>query len=303
MQQSMTILSFLKDHQALIGLPILALLLAWLCKSGRLRRAFVLPPPVPNNLTGTHLLLILAAFFGVMPLVSVTFKALSLAPPAAATAPAETEPATSQPVPSPDQEAATLAAQAGGEIILLAVMLNLARATFAGGLAGFGLRTDRLGRNLFWAIAGYLAFWPICTAIAAGATEVLKVLAPQWKPPEHTVLVFLQEPGESFAWKVLPWVLAGLIAPFFEEVFFRGLLLSWLRKTSGSTWLAIVFTGAAFGIIHAPQWHLVPALASLGLLLGYLYARTGSLTLVILFHVVFNLRTLVLVAISGESGT
>jgi membrane protease YdiL (CAAX protease family) len=52
---------------------------------------------------------------------------------------------------------------------------------------------------------------------------------------------------------------------------------------------------------HSPQWHLVPALAVLGLAQGYLYARTQSLTLVILFHVVFNLRTLVLVTIAGQS--
>lgn len=341
MQETLKLLSLLRDPQVLIGLPILVLLLARFRRSGQLRRVFDFPPPVPNNLTGAHLVLVLAAFFGVMSLVSLTFQAMGMAPPAAANvpatqvapaesrpspggqpAPAETEPAAcqgpfetpttqsaattapaaaSQPGANPRQEALALAAQAGGEIVLLAIMLNLARTTFAGGLVGFGLRTDRLGRDLFWAIAGYLAFWPICAAIAAVATEMLSVLAPGWKPPEHTVLVFLQEPGQSVLWSVLPLILAGLIAPLFEEIFFRGLLLSWLRKTSGSTWLAIGFTGAAFGIIHAPQWHLVPALTSLGLLLGYLYARTGSLTLVILFHIVFNLRTLVLVTVFGES--
>jgi membrane protease YdiL (CAAX protease family) len=44
----------------------------------------------------------------------------------------------------------------------------------------------------------------------------------------------------------------------------------------------------------------VPALASLGLFLGYLYARTGSLTLVILFHAIFNLRTLILTAMANQ---
>ena len=145
-------------------------------------------------------------------------------------------------------------------MLVLAVILNLVLSTFEGGLAGFGLRIDRLGRDLFWAFVGYLAFWPICAGIAEGATWLLNTLVPSWTPPQHKVLIFLEEPGLSILWGVLAWTLAGLIAPLFEEILFRGLLLNWLRKASGSTWLAIVVSGLAFGVIHVPQWHLVPAL-------------------------------------------
>jgi membrane protease YdiL (CAAX protease family) len=336
MSQRLTFVNILRDPQVLLGVPILVLLLTRAWASGTLRRAFRLPPPVANSLTGSHLLLILAAFFGVMSVAGLTLQSLGLSSHAPATAPAPppvpdqtssaadtgpaaqtqvSPPAGSEPAPTtvpatqaaPEpplrQKAFSLAAQALGEIALLIGMLYLARDHFAGGLKGFGLRADRLGRDFVGAIVGYLAFWPACVLIATVATVLLQMLAPQWKPPEHSVLLLLEEPGQSLLWSILPLVLAGGIAPLFEEVFFRGLLLSWLRKTTGSAWVAILFTGAAFGIIHAPQWHLVPALASLGLLLGFLYVRTGSLTLAILLHMIFNIRTLVLVAIFGESAT
>ena len=316
-----TLASTINKVQVIAGLVLLAVLLIAFYRSGHLRRAFVFPPAAPNTLTGAHLLLVLAVFYAAMLLVSSILQTARPAPPPPpATAPTETrptegpegsasqpsaptsEPSDTQPAaPKPDDNVFKLVVHGTTEVIVLAVILNLVLSTFAGGLAGLGLRIDRLGRDLFWALVGYLAFWPICAGIAEGATWLLNVLIPSWTPPHHKVLVFLEEPGLSLLWGMLAWVLAGLIAPIFEEVLFRGLLLTWVRKASDSTWLAIVLSGLAFGVIHVPQWHLVPALTALGLLLGYLYARTGSLTLVILFHAIVNLRTLILTALAGES--
>jgi membrane protease YdiL (CAAX protease family) len=316
-----TLAGLIGGIQVIAGLVLVVVLLTALYRSGQLRRAFAFPAAAPNTLTGAHLLLVLAAFYAAMLLVSsvlqVARPALPPAPPTA-TAPAESrpieapevsttqpaaaasEPAASQPTaPKPDDEVFNLVVHGATEVIVLAVILNLVLSTFTGGLADFGLRIDRLGRDLFRALVGYLAFWPICAGIAEGATWLVNVLVPSWTPPPHKVLVFLEEPGLSLLWGVLAWVLAGLIAPIFEEILFRGLLLTWVRKASGSTWLAIAISGLAFGVIHVPQWHLVPALTALGLVLGYLYARTGSLTLVILFHAIFNLRTLALTALAG----
>lgn len=295
--------NIINNIQIIAGLVLLPVLLIFFHRTGRLRQAFAFPPEPLNSLTGAHLLLVLAAFYIATLLVSSAVQAVRpITPPAAtATAPA-TEPAASQPsAAANNDEAANLVIHGLTEVLVLAVVIHLILATFDGGLAGFGLRTNRLGRDLFWAAAGYLAFWPICAGIAEGTTWLLNRLVPWWTPPLHKVLVFLEEPGISVLWGVLAWTLAELIAPLFEEILFRGLLMNWLRSASGSVWLAIVASGLGFGMIHAPQWHLVPALASLGLLLGYLYARTGSLTLVILFHAVFNLRTLVLTAVAGQS--
>ncbi len=307
--------------QIIAGLILLAVLLLFFHRTGWLRDAFTFPPPPPSSLTGSHLLLILLVYMLINGTALLTFRSLGQSPApanpagisATQTAPANTQPAqatqtapaaalaTTRPA-NPLAAAATIAAPAVADIVLIATMLYIASRTFSGGLAGFGLRVNHLGRDLLWAIVGYLAFWPICVGIAEAVTWLLHVLAPTYHPPEHPVLTFLEDPSLSPIWRLLPWVLAGLVAPFFEEVFFRGLLLTWFRGAGRSNWLAIAFTGVAFGLIHQPQWQLVPALALLGIFLGYLYIRTGSLTLVVFFHMIFNLRTLALTALSGQSG-
>lgn len=187
------------------------------------------------------------------------------------------------------------------ELVTVAVMLYMARLSFAGGLRGMGLRADRLRWDFSWAIIGYLAFWPACSVLAESSTWLYQHLVA--RPQEHQVLMLLENPDLSLGWQVVAWLLAGLVAPLFEELLFRGLLLTWLRKVTRSTELAIVISGLAFGVIHMPQWHLVPALSLLGIVLGYLYARTGSLTLVILFHAIFNLRTLVMMEVARLCAT
>lgn len=89
------------------------------------------------------------------------------------------------------------------------------------------------------------------------------------------------------------FVLATVVlAPFAEEVFWRGALLpALLRRTSAGN--AVLLQGAAFGAVHvygAPpaQWPLALPLAVVGCLAGWLTLRTGSLAPPILLHAVFN---------------
>ncbi len=384
-QTEWTIAEAVEIGQIALGMVLLVMVPVYFAITGRLRRAFAFPPPVPNGLSGGHLLLMLAAFIAINALLATVFTAVGILPPEppAATQPApQPAPPDEAPWPEPDarpkryvdngeqdgtggravacgpvaargqtppaamltdamqalhlgggflrprswDQTPVMAAMADAapgpdgqddeaarrelgelvilaltEIILIGIGLMLVRSTFAGGLKGFGLRTDRLGRDAFWGVTSYLAFWPICVALAALTQIMLELLVPDWEPLTHQVVVFMTEPGKTALHTILAWMLAGVIAPIFEEIFFRGLLLTWARQASGSTWLAIVFTGVAFGLIHAPYYQTVVALAALGILLGYLYVRTGSLTLVILLHATFNMRTLLVVTLFGDA--
>lgn len=82
----------------------------------------------------------------------------------------------------------------------------------------------------------------------------------------------------------------SIFAPFFEELFIRGILLRGLLncKRSGgkrgySPFWSIVLTSAIFGLIHGNIWQALPAFA-LGCLFGYVYYKTGSLKLTMLMH-------------------
>ena len=81
----------------------------------------------------------------------------------------------------------------------------------------------------------------------------------------------------------------AVFAPLVEEMIFRGLVLSRLRKALPG-WLAVVLQGLVFGFVHGQLVWIVYA-TLFGLLLGYVRLRTGSLKASILLHLGFNLSS------------
>lgn len=87
-----------------------------------------------------------------------------------------------------------------------------------------------------------------------------------------------------------------LVAPFVEEIFWRGFLQRYLVDTREDfweiplgtfTWLSAFGTTAGVILIHSPaDW---PAAAVWGTLMAFLYLRTGSLSACVLMHAVANL--------------
>jgi len=83
-------------------------------------------------------------------------------------------------------------------------------------------------------------------------------------------------------------------APFFEELFFRGVLLRSLVRLFGRVggWvgpaLAIGVTGLLFGLAHAESLQLL-GLATFGIILSFVSYRTGRLGMNMVAHATFNL--------------
>jgi uncharacterized protein len=117
-------------------------------------------------------------------------------------------------------------------------------------------------------------------AIAVALAELMALLV----KPDPIFDLFYDKVTWSFA---VPWVLfIGLSPGFCEEMFFRGymqrrLLARW------SPWVAILVTSALFGIIHM-NLHQGPAAFVLGIWLGVVAWRTGSIWLCIATHALFN---------------
>ena len=95
---------------------------------------------------------------------------------------------------------------------------------------------------------------------------------------------------DFFGWACL-FVLVVAGAPFFEEVFHRGLLLRALRARWGDA-VGIVVSGVVFGLLHFEPAAFLP-LSLFGMLLAWLAVRTGRLGPGIWTHVAFNLTTFV----------
>ncbi len=90
------------------------------------------------------------------------------------------------------------------------------------------------------------------------------------------------------------FLVTALMAPFFEEWLCRGMILRGLlagRKMK-PVW-AIVISALFFALIHMNPWQALNAFI-LGLLMGWIYYRTGSLWLTMLIHFVNNGTAVVL---------
>ena len=81
-----------------------------------------------------------------------------------------------------------------------------------------------------------------------------------------------------------------ILAPVFEEILCRGLILNTLRDVMPK-WYAIVLSSAIFGIIHGNPIQFIYATA-IGILLGWLYTKFNSIWIPMLCHLVFNLMSM-----------
>lgn len=91
---------------------------------------------------------------------------------------------------------------------------------------------------------------------------------------------------------VLLVVIVGVLAPIFEEIFFRGLVQRALLKRGVPPGGAIGLTALVFAITHFELLQL-PGLLLAGALFGTLAHRTGRLGPAIAAHVGFNMVTVI----------
>ncbi|WP_374660032.1 lysostaphin resistance A-like protein [Inhella sp.] len=95
---------------------------------------------------------------------------------------------------------------------------------------------------------------------------------------------------------VLAWLVFALVNPWFEEAYWRGLLMD--RSCAWGWWPSLLWSSAAFALSHPLIWgiHSLPlrkpeALAALffvGLVWGLAYQRTHSLRWCVLGHLLAN---------------
>jgi membrane protease YdiL (CAAX protease family) len=96
-------------------------------------------------------------------------------------------------------------------------------------------------------------------------------------------------------------IMAVTLAPFFEELFFRGFLQPLLTRTFGLVF-GILVTAALFGGLHAVEysfiWQYVLAIALVGVALGFVRAWTNSIVPTTIMHGCFNGLQVIALAIS-----
>ena len=89
-------------------------------------------------------------------------------------------------------------------------------------------------------------------------------------------------------WRILT---VGILAPIFEELIFRKLLID--RVIKYGEFCAIMMSGIMFGLFHGNFAQFFFA-TGLGMLFAFVYARTGKIWYTILLHMVVNMTTSVI---------
>ena len=91
------------------------------------------------------------------------------------------------------------------------------------------------------------------------------------------------------------------VAPFMEELVFRGFIFPVLERRVGAG-LAVLITGATFAAIHAPQLGgggaELGAMMVVGIILSMIRARTGSLKPSFLVHLGYNSTLFILLFVT-----
>ena len=88
------------------------------------------------------------------------------------------------------------------------------------------------------------------------------------------------------------FLVVAIFAPIFEEWLCRGMVLRGLLTKMKPGW-AIVVSALFFAVIHANPWQALNAFL-IGLMMGYVYYKTGSLILTMVIHFVNNGTSVIL---------
>ena len=144
--------------------------------------------------------------------------------------------------------------------------------------ASFGLRPTKLRPAVGWTLLAWGAFL-LLTAIYVSLVG---------QPEDQELTRDLAD--EDSVGALIGWaVLLAFAAPLAEEFFFRGFMFGVLREKLGVAGGALV-TSVVFGLVHATGSPIktLGVLVILGLLLCWLYVRTGSLLPCIALHALNN---------------
>ncbi len=183
---------------------------------------------------------------------------------------------------------ATLVVQ---EVILVAAVWFFVAARYRATRAQLGLRAFDLPLGcglsfVLWLASYVIRFCYVAAAFALG-----------YRIGAQSVVNALSTTGIGL---LVTFVVAGVVAPIAEEVFFRGVLYGGLRARIGSA-PALLVSAVVFTALHLSLELFVPIFV-LGIFLAYLYQKTGSLYPGILLHSANNVVAVIALVVLQALG-
>lgn len=156
----------------------------------------------------------------------------------------------------------------------------------------FGFNAASPGRVLLFGLLCLLATYPIVSLLASMVTS-----GGATTTDEDAMVGFLRS-AASWRDRGVAIGFAVVVAPFTEEVIFRGYLYGVIRQYAGR-FAAAVTSAILFATVHH-NIPAIPALFVLGIGFALAYERTGSLLAPMLMHVLFNTATVVAILFAPD---
>ncbi len=151
---------------------------------------------------------------------------------------------------------------------------------------GFRLPEGKPLKEIFFAWGAYAAVIPIFAVILMALIGIAHMI--HYEPPPHPLVnVFLEEEQRGKPLIVYSILLATVIGPIFEEIFFRGFCYKILKHRFGVK-TAMISSSAFFALIHENSFAFWPIFV-LGMILCYIYEKRQSLLAPMVLHVTHNL--------------
>jgi len=150
----------------------------------------------------------------------------------------------------------------------------------------------KLSGNWFiWGFGGYLVAIPLVLLVSVINQQI-------WHGQGGSnPLLFLALQAQDQVALMIFFSTASIAAPIFEEIMFRGFLLPSLTRYTSING-AIIISGLIFAIAHLSLSEVLP-LATLGIVLGFVYTRSRNLLAPMLLHCLWNSGTLVSLFVLG----
>ena len=143
-----------------------------------------------------------------------------------------------------------------------------------------------------WGIGGYLVAVPSVLLVSALNQQI-------WQGQGGSnPLLFLALQAQDKVALLIFFSTASIAAPIFEEIMFRGFLLPSLTRYTSING-AIIISGFIFAIAHLSLSEVLP-LATLGIILGFVYTRSRNLLAPMLLHCLWNSGTLISLFVLGS---
>jgi membrane protease YdiL (CAAX protease family) len=181
------------------------------------------------------------------------------------------------------ETAALVAGTLGVYVVMLLLIDRILIRGYAADIARLGISFRQFFRNAWRGAVGYVAFIPAYFLLLLASLLVCQMLG--IKPVAHELV-------EIFSSEKSPYMIAYLVvlavglAPVYEEIVFRGFIYGVLRKYAGVPG-AMALSALFFAAIHFNAAQFIPV-CGLGMMLAYLYEKTGTLVAPVAFHAINN---------------